>query len=1337
MTSKKSSLSRALAFATAFALFLTLTFLIPPGSMKATADDENAVPVEQAGMTITAFSVKLNGNELKKGDSVRNGDQLDLTFKWELPNDHEFTDSIFVCGLEDKLFGIDLQPQIIPVGDIAIYKISGNKLYIQLLEGSIGRSGSCELSGTISVTKDQVDEDGKFTLKFFDKSIEVIAPEFTTPGLYITKENSGSVTYNADDGKYYQTFNIVVGSNGQDSENVSIKDLGTSLYDFSGVSLDNIKVYEGSADITDRIRALNSGFSSSADGFALQLGTVTADWNKTIRIEYTTEVTSDILSPSLSWDDRKNTAQVYVNDKLQQTNSGYAQFTPPSVVKTGTLSADKSEISWTVTVYLNDYKDVLFSDENKKITLTDILDSALGSEAAEALSTAFGGSTSINLNKDDFSSDGEFSITYTTPVPEKLQDSPINNSVKNTAQINYETYDQQSEKEINIPGTIGNFAAKSCSADGDNINWTITVDIPDVDNITGIDIDDYMDFDSNFISDSTVFTVTDGSGTSIDLTAVGRKGWYNNHQFQIYITDTEFLNNNRNKTVTITYTTPSNDVSKVTNTATVNFKFRDESGDEKTVTKTGTAVYAIPGNKSSLTLSNIYYENMGTLKGAMAWCVSVTKGDVYAAGDVIKVTDSIPASEGLIFVEDSVAVNIDSKYYFNHTQNDGKFGAGNIDISVSADGKNITITVTLNADAAAALNNSYSKAIDIGYITQMSDDEYISWLTGGVSKDYSNNAVIYINENAGYPTGTVQAAVPDSGDIVNKYISSVISPTEEDINYYAVYTVEINKDKLSFFDDENSDRTYSAVDELGSNLKYVDGSITITSDPGYSAAPSVDISGNVITIDGLEDKIAYTVTYKVKVNQIFANDSYSDEEIANMFGNTVKVTIAGNNSLDSYTCLDENTYRSKADYTFQQDIKTLTIKGTKTWVSDSTSIRPSKITIKLEVTKTVTPSSSSGSETTTTVSNKEYSFTPESNSSSTWEYSITNLPVYVNDDASFTQYTYKVTEVTVDGYSVGYNIDGTTNASANLVNDNGKDYPVITIGTDTLSNAECTLDITNTFNADEVEVGTLKVSKIWNNENGDTSHRPDGITFTLKDETNTINESKTLNSLAENIEFTNLPLYTYSKSTDNSGNEILVRTPRKYTISEVSVDNYTTSYSATTFTLTTDTSYRSAMTTKKEITVINSYVAPTFSVHISKKDINGTDELAGARLEVYKAADYPNGTATKSWTSTGTANTISLEAGNYVLVETTAPDGYEIAENIAFTVNTDGTVSIGTEPANGNIITMFDAPSSTNTFEVVISKKDINGTDELAGARLAVYKAADYPNGTATKSWTS
>ena len=115
------------------------------------------------------------------------------------------------------------------------------------------------------------------------------------------------------------------------------------------------------------------------------------------------------------------------------------------------------------------------------------------------------------------------------------------------------------------------------------------------------------------------------------------------------------------------------------------------------------------------------------------------------------------------------------------------------------------------------------------------------------------------------------------------------------------------------------------------------------------------------------------------------------------------------------------------------------------------------------------------------------------------------------------------------------------------------------------------------------------------------------------------------------------------------------------------------------------------------------------SLFISKTTINGTDELPGAVLTVYEAAE--DGSIVRdeagnevvartitdeslSWTSGTEMKKIEgLPAGAYVLRETTAPDGYEVAEEITFTLMPDGSVTVGGEACEGNIVRMQDKPA--------------------------------------------
>ena len=113
----------------------------------------------------------------------------------------------------------------------------------------------------------------------------------------------------------------------------------------------------------------------------------------------------------------------------------------------------------------------------------------------------------------------------------------------------------------------------------------------------------------------------------------------------------------------------------------------------------------------------------------------------------------------------------------------------------------------------------------------------------------------------------------------------------------------------------------------------------------------------------------------------------------------------------------------------------------------------------------------------------------------------------------------------------------------------------------------------------------------------------------------------------------------------------------------------------------------------------------TTKVSITKKDITGENEIAGATLEVWDM----QGNVIDSWVSDGTAHEISgiLTAGaKYILHEVSAPDGYVVATDVEFIVDANGKV---TE------VTMLD-----DTTKLHVTKKDITGEKELAGAALEV-----------------
>lgn len=109
-------------------------------------------------------------------------------------------------------------------------------------------------------------------------------------------------------------------------------------------------------------------------------------------------------------------------------------------------------------------------------------------------------------------------------------------------------------------------------------------------------------------------------------------------------------------------------------------------------------------------------------------------------------------------------------------------------------------------------------------------------------------------------------------------------------------------------------------------------------------------------------------------------------------------------------------------------------------------------------------------------------------------------------------------------------------------------------------------------------------------------------------------------------------------------------------------------------------------------------------VSVKKMDITGQKEVAGARL-LLKDKD---GNVIESWMSTTEAHVFEqkLIAGEtYTLTEVTAPSGYEVAADIIFTVNKDGTVSVDGKAVDGNEIVMKDETTPVGEEgKLVVSK---------------------------------
>ena len=133
-----------------------------------------------------------------------------------------------------------------------------------------------------------------------------------------------------------------------------------------------------------------------------------------------------------------------------------------------------------------------------------------------------------------------------------------------------------------------------------------------------------------------------------------------------------------------------------------------------------------------------------------------------------------------------------------------------------------------------------------------------------------------------------------------------------------------------------------------------------------------------------------------------------------------------------------------------------------------------------------------------------------------------------------------------------------------------------------------------------------------------------------------------------------------------------------------------------------------------------------FSVNVNKTNLGGT-EIAGATIQIYKAADVNDdgtvksgATALDSWVSAaGAPHDFGkvLQAGQtYVLVETGAPSGYAYSENITFKVNDNGTIQAVASKTDSNAVvtagvTTGDVVYNTITMKDAAQKSSNTGND--------------------------
>ena len=121
-------------------------------------------------------------------------------------------------------------------------------------------------------------------------------------------------------------------------------------------------------------------------------------------------------------------------------------------------------------------------------------------------------------------------------------------------------------------------------------------------------------------------------------------------------------------------------------------------------------------------------------------------------------------------------------------------------------------------------------------------------------------------------------------------------------------------------------------------------------------------------------------------------------------------------------------------------------------------------------------------------------------------------------------------------------------------------------------------------------------------------------------------------------------------------------------------------------------------------------------------DITTGEELPGSHLYI---KDKENGDIIESWVSTDEPHVIDgdkfVDGREYILHEETAPDGYDLAQDITFIYHEE----------HMETIIMND---ELTPAKVIISKQDITTGEEIPGAHLTI---TDKETGELIEEWTS
>ena len=1313
-------------------------------------------------------------SDLTNGTTISNGTRVKIEGSYSVSNlIDKSKDRDIQIPLNTENLNVDNYPSANIVGGLGSYfEIKNNIIFLHLtsqyLQANSNIEGTLNIEGQVSIDDSKTDDKQNINIKLGDKGYTVIYDKYPNESsLNISKSSNGNVSL--ENGKFYQSYSVTLDARNGD---VSIESLN-DIYD------NTVQKISGGFDVTYNDN--NTVHVNSLDEIASSTNPYVLKNGQNLKITYRTQVLKDVGDMMLDSfeSDSKNgfTAQYKTNKDNEHTTpkvNAHVNVTKPSVTKNGVYSDGK--IEWTVTINVGSYKELT----DKK--LSDLINGAINDVTSNNIKL------SKKLTVSDFKDNkgnGVYTATYTTDIVNK--DSMKNETATNTVDFKIDGKEYSTTGTVTIPAQnqIINKSFDSVDLDTKTLNWKVNVTF--IENMSTVNLTDQADHQQldnsvNYIKLDDKVLLENG-----ELTADGHKVFQSVnkewHGAKLLFND-QYVKDHAGETKSFLIKTYVDSFAETTyeNTAKLDYSYDNHNYYQESKAAYKNVNLLRKDGVVNQQMDQIDY----TLTSYLTDISGLKAGDTVSIIDNLDNNFVIKNNKGSISAEyvsiqsqynsaaiDTIhpAVTYDhNSHTFNYVvtqefldyvaskpdsaNTDNRFG---LRIKYSAVPENLSDFYKDNSNGVNITNKAEIKVNDKGLYststnTNIKPKEILNKVGTNINGNTKLNYAIYtvtvnpngiilnngspltgvdsLNKNFSYILDSIRVVNASNGQSISEdhfsyqysHENNTLTFTLPDgVPIKITYEASINLPKDTELDNNNSGNTFTLY---GSNIKSdntktysfsgkYEPTMTIDGETANLSVHKYDFDNNKVNLDGAKFSI-----YECKYDSAADEMTVSKTPFA-FGGKTIFETKNGNtlvqglhldhiyklveveapngyekdsnglyfyfkgNSFDEVS-LPNDSSKFKINY-FLNTQGSLEVSNKKQEDNKGNLILTkhfggldvnSKIFDSLKNSISFTIKNTDSFNRTISLNDTGWNV-----SGSTYSYELKNLPIG----------TYTVSE---NGQNVaGYSVDTEYEVGSNKTNQ-------ISVRSTTTSS----ISITNTY---KKQTTSYSVQKEWDDNNNALNNRPSTIQVLLQSK---LGDGEFTNdggaiTLSQDNNWT----YTWNDlpSSNDEGT--------KYTYQAVEVgksENYL------------DPSYR--YDDSKKIHVITNKSYPV--VEISKTNVLG-DEIQSAVLTLVDT----NKNEVARWTSGSETNEdgtikphyVQVAPGTYTLHEEATPDNnYVLAQDITFTVNENGVVTM-----NDTVVDHVTMVDEYNTHLINVSKVDISG-NEIAGASM---KITGTPTGSESK----